>query len=45
MAKEASSPTLRFGLSDNTLNRVKRANEAGRLKEKDKTFFDNAFVS
>lgn len=42
MAKEASSPTLRFGLSDNTLNRVKKASEAGRLKEKDKTFFDTA---
>lgn len=42
MAKEASSPTLRFGLSDNTLNRVKKANEAGRLKEGDKTIFDTA---
>ena len=42
MATTTTSPKLNFSLRNETLDRIKKGSEAGRLKEDDKTIFDTA---
>ena len=42
MATTTTSPKLSFSLRNETLDRIKKGSEAGRLKKEDKTIFDTA---